>query len=77
MIEIRQTSLAITGSIRRLTPEVLHSQARDAAEQGIPLVEANHHEPGSALWHLFNNFYRHTVHQAECAESLQTEVTHG
>ena len=64
MIEIRQTSLAITGSIRRLTPEVLHSQARDAAEQGIPLVEANHHEPGSALWHLFNNAYRQAAFNA-------------
>ena len=64
MFEIRPLQPAITGSIRRLTPEVLHSQARDAAEQGIPLVEANHHEPGSALWHLFNNAYRQAAFNA-------------
>lgn len=44
--------------IRPLTPEVLHSQAVSAAHQGIPLAEANHHERGTPLWHLFNNAYR-------------------
>lgn len=52
--------------IRYLTPAVLHAQARAAAEQGVPLVQANHHEPGTQLWHLFNNAYRQAVHTAEC-----------
>lgn len=51
-------------SICRLTPVVLHSQATQAAEQGVPLVEANHHEPGSPLWHLFNNAYRQAAFDA-------------
>ena len=43
--------------IRRLTPEVLRKAAREAAEQHIPLDEANHYEPGSSLWHQFNAAY--------------------
>ena len=43
--------------IRRLTPEVLRSAAQEAAEQRIPLEEANHYEPGSPLWHQFNAAY--------------------
>ena len=52
-------------AIRPLTPEVLHSQAAAAAEAGVPLVEANHHEVGTPLWHLFNNAYRQ-AQQCEC-----------
>ncbi|GEM_PF-2470625 len=51
--------------IRPLTHEVLHTQAAAAAEAGVPLVEANHHEVGTALWHLFNNAYRQAK-QREC-----------
>lgn len=53
-------------SIRALTTEVLHAQARDAAERGIPLAEANHHEPGTPMWRLFNNSYRQAAHAVEC-----------
>lgn len=52
--------------IRPLTTQVLHSQARTAAEDGVPLVEANHHEPGTPLWHLFNAAYLQAQDQAEC-----------
>jgi putative NIF3 family GTP cyclohydrolase 1 type 2 len=53
-------------SIRPLTTDVLHAQAASAAEQGIPLCEANHYEQGSKLWHLFNNAYRAALHANEC-----------
>ena len=53
------------------------TQAQHAAQNGISLALANRYPAGSPLWHLFNNFYRHTVYQAECAESLHEEVTHG
>ncbi|WP_312836386.1 hypothetical protein [Comamonas sp.] len=53
-------------SIKTLTPAVLHSQASHAAAQGVPLNEANHHEQGTPLWHLFNNAYRQAVHAADC-----------
>lgn len=52
--------------IRPLTPEVLHAQAAGAAQHGVPLAEANHHEPGTPLWHLFNNAYRAAAHAADC-----------
>ncbi|MNS45098.1 hypothetical protein D3C72_775580 [compost metagenome] len=52
--------------IRTLTPDVLHAQAQNAAVQGVPLPEANHHEQGTPLWHLFNNAYRQALHAAEC-----------
>ena len=52
--------------IQILTPAVLHAQARGAAEQGVPLCQANHHEAGTPLWHLFNNAYRQAVNAAEC-----------
>lgn len=51
--------------IRTLTPEVLHAQARGAAETGIPLSEANHHEPGTPLWFKFGAAYLQASHQ-EC-----------
>lgn len=44
-------------TIERLTPEVLHAAAQWAAAQHIPLAEANHYEPGSDLWALFNQAY--------------------
>ncbi|WP_192888378.1 hypothetical protein [Paracidovorax avenae] len=43
--------------IRKLTPELLAERAREAARQGVPLEEANHHEPGSTLWVEFNAAY--------------------
>lgn len=51
-------------AIRTLTPEVLRAQARDAAECGIPLAEANHHEPGTALWLQFNAAYLQAANTA-------------
>lgn len=45
-------------TISKLTPEALQQQAREAAEQGIPLAEANHHERGGLLWFRFNAAYR-------------------
>lgn len=51
--------------IRKLTPGIVLAQAREAAEQGIPLNEANHHEPGTALWLQFNTAYLHAAAQ-EC-----------
>lgn len=55
----------MTEQIRPLTIEALCAQARDAAERGIPLSEANHHEPGTALWLQFNTAYLHAAAQ-EC-----------
>ncbi|MBO9679540.1 MAG: hypothetical protein J7556_14960 [Acidovorax sp.] len=37
-----------------------------AAHFGIPLASANRHEPGTPLWHLFNNAYRAAAHAVEC-----------
>lgn len=45
-------------TIQPLTPEALRAAAREAAEQEIPHAEANHHEPGSVLWHEFFKAYR-------------------
>ena len=56
-------------SIKTLTPAVIHSQASYAATVGVPLVQVNHHEQGTPLWHLFNNAYRQAVHAAECEEA--------
>lgn len=39
--------------IRELTPELLKQQAREAAEQRIPLRECNHYEPGTKPWAQF------------------------
>lgn len=50
--------------IRPLTEDSLRASARAAAEQGIPLAEANHFEPGSHLWLQFNAFYRQHADQA-------------
>lgn len=44
-------------TLQRLTPEVLRAAAQSAAAQHIPLAEANHHEPGTALWAQFNEAY--------------------
>ena len=60
-----------------LPREAVGTQAQHAAQNRISLALANRYPVGSPLWHLFNNFYRHTVHQAECAESLHKEVKHG
>ncbi|KGH29347.1 hypothetical protein P606_02315 [Comamonas thiooxydans] len=52
------------------------TQAQHAAQNRISLALANRYPAGSPLWHLFNNFYRHTVHKADCAENLHEEVMH-
>jgi len=54
----------VADAIRSLTPEVLRAKAREAAEQGIPLAEANHHEPGTALWLQFNSAYLQAANTA-------------
>ncbi len=60
-----------------LPREAVGTQAQHAAQNQISLALANRYPVGSPLWHLFNNFYRHTVHKTECAENLHEEVTHG
>ncbi|GKS91195.1 hypothetical protein [Acidovorax sp. SUPP2539] len=50
-----------------LTTAVLQQHARDAAEQGVPLAEANHYEPGSALWSEFNAAYAKALGECEVA----------
>lgn len=45
-------------TILELTEERLRAQAREAAEQHIPITEANHYTPGSKLWVEFNTAYR-------------------
>jgi len=45
-------------TIQPLTPEALRAAAREAAEQHIPITEANHHTPGSQHWKDFNKAYR-------------------
>lgn len=47
-------------------PHVAHAAASRAADAGMPLSEANPHQPGTPQWHLFNNAYRQAVHCAEC-----------
>ncbi len=44
-------------TLQRLTPDLLRAAAQSAAAQHIPLAEANHHEPGTALWAQFNEAY--------------------
>lgn len=44
-------------TITPLTPEHIARTAREAAEQCIPLAEANHFEPGSQHWAAFNTAY--------------------
>ncbi len=44
-------------TILELTGERLRAQAREAAEQHIPLEQANHHEPHTNLWREFNSAY--------------------
>ena len=59
-----------------LPREAVGTQAQHAAQNRISLALANRYPAGSPLWHLFNNFYRHTVHKADCAENLHEEVMH-
>ena len=61
-------------NIRPLTPDTLRAAARTAAEMHQTRQEANHHEVGSDLWHMFNQFMREAeeaIHGArrfkECA----------
>lgn len=44
-------------TILELTEERLRAQAREAAEQHIPMEQANHHEPHTNLWREFNGAY--------------------
>lgn len=54
--------------IQVLTPSLLRAQAAEAAGAGIPLAEANHHEPGTPLWHQFNAAYAAAqIHESEAA----------
>ena len=44
-------------AIRPLTTSDLRAAAQEAAQQRIPMDEANHHEPGTRLWEDFNLAY--------------------
>lgn len=44
-------------AIRPLTESDLRAAAQEAAQQRIPMDEANHHEPGTQLWEDFNRAY--------------------
>lgn len=44
--------------IRKITTADIHAMARAAAEQHIPLREANDYDIGSAEWDTFNEAYR-------------------
>lgn len=44
-------------AIQPLTPSALRAVAHEAAQQRIPVEEANHHEPGTDLWVDFNRAY--------------------
>lgn len=44
-------------TITELTPEHVQQRACEAAEQHIPLEEANDYEPGTAQWTLFRVAY--------------------
>lgn len=60
----------MASTIQKLTPELLRQQAQAAADQHIPVREANHFEPGSREWAQFNTAY--TARQnALHAERLQ------
>lgn len=59
-------------TIKPLTPEALRAQAREAAEQHIPLSEANHHEFGSKLWSEFNSAYA----EARCESAFHPHQAH-
>ncbi|GEM_PF-5558904 len=54
-------------TITPLTPALVESAAREAAEQRIPLDEANHHEPGSENWARFNRAYNAAAAAIETA----------
>lgn len=63
-------------TILTLTAERLRAQAREAAEQHIPLNEANHHEPGSNLWREFNGAYYAACRARDRAEAFHPHQTH-
>lgn len=75
------THLTTTTTIQRLTPEALRAAAQAAAAQHIPLIEANHYEPGSDLWAQFNEAYgacamasRRHAHRPRHAPRLEQEA---
>jgi hypothetical protein len=56
--------------ITTLTPESLRAAAKQAAEQHQTREEANHYEPGTDLWHQFNDAFREAekaIHEARRA----------
>ena len=61
-------------TILELTEERLRAQAREAAEQHIPLNEANHYEFGSKLWAEFNRAYADHFHARDCRELARLNV---
>ena len=56
--------------IRPLTPDTLRAMAREAADNHIPLREANDYDIGSAEWDTFNTAYR----EREAQLHLQRQV---
>lgn len=61
--------------ITTLTPESLRAAARTAAELHQSRAEANHYEPGTDLWHQFNDAFREAesvIHGARRAQEVCT-----
>lgn len=59
-----------------LPREAAGTLALHPAQSRIPLALANRYPEGSPLWHLFNNFYRHTLNRVECARVQPVEIQH-
>lgn len=57
-------------TIQKLTPELLRAQAIAAADQHIPVREANHFEPGSREWAQFNTAYAARERDVHAARHL-------
>lgn len=62
--------------IQPLTPELLRQQAREAAEQHIPLDEATDHEQGTELWTIFADAYMFRRAQLLHRENQQADREH-
>ena len=62
-------------NITTLTPESLRAAARTAAELHQTRAEANYYEPGTDLWHQFNDALREAesvIHGARRAQEVCT-----
>ena len=62
----------MTQQIRPLTTADIKAMAREAAEHGTPLKDANHFTPGTPGWKLFNEAYQ--AREAQMHTELVLEV---